>query len=95
MRHKALEESGDTAPVEWYIEEVRKQRLGLPNVWTPSTERQGIGRAENRAPVDEALILQAMREYDGPMNKRGEYPKGPFMGLRGKAKRALWDRRNG
>ena len=51
--HKALEESGDTAPVEWYIEEVRKQRLGLPNIWTPWSERQETGRAENRAPVDE------------------------------------------
>ena len=35
-----------------------------------------------------------MREYTGPMNKRGTYPKGEFMGLRGKAKRELWDRRN-
>ena len=26
-----------------------------------------------------------MRDYTGPLNKRG-YPKGPFMGLRGKAK---------
>ena len=25
------------------------------------------------------------------MNRRGTYPKGPFMGLRGKAKRELWD----
>ena len=29
-----------------------------------------------------------MRAYIGPMNKRGTYPKGAFMGLRGKAKRA-------
>ena len=46
-------------------------------------------------PHTDAEILQAMREYTGPMNKRGTYPKGPFMGLRGKAKRELWDRRNG
>ena len=39
-------------------------------------------------------ILEAMREYTGPMNKRGTYPKGAFMGLRGKAKRELWDRRH-
>ena len=45
-------------------------------------------------PHTEAEILEAMREYTGPMNKRGTYPKGPFMGLRGKAKRELWDRRN-
>ena len=42
-----------------------------------------------------ASILEAMRSYAGPMNKRGTYPKGPFMGLRGKAKRELWERRNG
>ena len=42
-----------------------------------------------------ASIRQAMRDYTGPMNKRGTYPKGPFMGLRGKAKRELWDRRHG
>ena len=88
--HKALEASGDTAPAEWYVEEVRKQRLGEASV---VTQVGGTGRAENRAPVDEERILQAMREYDGPMNKRG-YPQGPFMGLRGKAKRNLWDRRN-
>ena len=92
--HKALEASGQTAPAEWYIEEVRKQRLGLPNIWTPWSERQGTGRAENRAPVDEEAILAAMRNFPGPMNKKGTYPKGEFMGLRGKAKRELWDRRN-
>ena len=43
----------------------------------------------------EEIILQAMREYTGPMNKTRTYPKGIFMGLRGKAKRDLWDRRNG
>ena len=48
----------------------------------------------SRAAANEESYLQAMREYTGPLNKRG-YPKGPFMGLRGKAKRALWDRRNG
>ena len=42
-----------------------------------------------------ASILEAMRDYTGPMNRRGTYPKGPFMGLTGKAKRELWDRRNG
>ena len=89
--HGELEAEGDTAPAEWYIEEVRKQRLGLPyDVVSP---QQGTGRAENRAPVDDEAILQAMREYTGPMNKKGTYPKGPFMGLRGKAKRELWDRR--
>ena len=51
-------------------------------------ERQAVKVAS-----EEAGILQAMREYDGPMNKRGTYPKGEFMGLRGKAKRRLWDRR--
>ena len=45
--------------------------------------------------IAEEPILEAMREYTGPMNKRGTYPKGEFMGLRGKAKRELWDRRNG
>ena len=57
-----------------------------------SAHTQG-GRTERRAPVDEERILQAMREYTGPMNRRGTYPKGEFMGLRGKAKRDLWDRR--
>ena len=52
-------------------------------------ERQAVKVAS-----EEAGILEAMREYTGPMNKRGTYPKGPFMGLRGKAKRRLWDRRN-
>ena len=47
-----------------------------------------------QATLEEGQILQAMREYTGPMNKRGRYPKGPFMGLTGKAKRELWDRRN-
>ena len=88
--HTALEAAGDTAPAEWYIEEVRKQHLGLPNIWTPWSEREGTGSAENRAPVDEETILQAMREYTGPMNKKGTYPKGPFMGVRGKRKRELW-----
>ena len=41
------------------------------------------------ATLGEERILQAMREYTGPMNKRGRYPKGPFMGLTGKAKREL------
>ena len=44
-------------------------------------------------PERRASILEAMREYAGPMNRRGTYPKGPFMGLRGKAKRELWDAR--
>ena len=48
--------------------------------------------AEDEPHTDEE-ILQAMREYTGPLNKKGTYPKGEFMGLRGKAKRALWDRR--
>ena len=48
----------------------------------------------SRAAANEESYLQAMREYTGPLNKRG-YPKGEFMGLRGKAKQALWDRRNG
>ena len=43
---------------------------------------------------EEARLLQAAREYTGPMNKTGTYPKGEFLGLRGKAKRDLWDRRN-
>ena len=47
----------------------------------------------SRAAANEESYLQAMREYTGPLNKRG-YPKGEFMGLRGKAKRDLWDRRN-
>ena len=88
--HKKLEAAGDTAPAEWYVEEVRRQRSGEASVLT---QVGGFGRAENRARVDEARILQAMREYDGPMNRRGTYPKGEFMGLRGKAKRELWDRR--
>ena len=45
-------------------------------------------------PHTDAEILEAMRKYTGPMNRRGTYPKGPFMGLRGKAKRELWDRRH-
>ena len=45
------------------------------------------------APATEERILQAMVEYTGPMNAKGTYPKGAFMGLRGRAKRALWDRR--
>ena len=44
---------------------------------------------------EDARLLQAARDYAGPMNKTGTYPKGEFMGLRGKAKRDLWDRRNG
>ena len=91
--HKALEAAGDTAPAEWYIEKVAAERRGETSVTTEPEPAQ-IGRAERRGPVDEKRILQAMREYIGPMNKRGTYPKGEFMGLRGKAKRDLWDRRN-
>ena len=36
--HKALEAAGDTAPAEWYIEEVSLSgHVALPNIWTPST----------------------------------------------------------
>ena len=89
--HKKLEAAGDTAPAEWYVEEVRRQRSGESSVLT---QVGGFGRAENRARVDEEAILAAMREYDGPMNRRGTYPKGEFMGLRGQGQgRRLWDRR--
>ena len=59
----------------------------------------GVARERQAAAADvdwsvsEETILQAMRDYTGPLNKKG-YPKGPFMGLKGKAKQALWDRRN-
>ena len=55
--------------------------------------RNSVGRQADKTASNEEIILQAMRDYTGPMNKRGTYPKGPFMGLRGKAKRELWDRR--
>ena len=47
-----------------------------------------------QATLEEEQLLQAAREYTGPMNAKGTYPKGEFFGLRGKAKRDLWDRRN-
>ena len=60
---------------------------------------EGVDTADLNTPEShqestEAEIIAAMRAYTGPMNKRGTYPKGEFMGLRGKAKRELWDRRN-
>ena len=64
---------------------------------TPET-REDIACPSGHGRIQESTgsgaSYAAMREYTGPMNKRGTYPKGPFMGLRGKAKRELWDRRN-
>ena len=71
----------------------------------PAPDAAVLGRVEARKEAADAVIakaeadeeeriLQAMREYTGPLNKTGTYPKGEFMGLRGKAKRDLWDRRN-
>ena len=68
--------------------------VGPEPVWDDAVLLSVDRRKAAKAEEEEVGILEAMREYDGPMNKRGTYPKGPFMGLRGKAKRELWDRRN-
>ena len=67
--------------------------VGPEPVWDVYPLEAAEARKRVKAASDEERILAAMREYTGPLNKRG-YPKGPFMGLRGKAKQALWDRRN-
>ena len=41
---------------------------------------------------DEERILQAMREYTGPLNKKG-YPKGRVHGTARQGQARLWDRR--
>ena len=43
----------------------------------PHSRGRGGGRTAHRR----GNPRQAMREYTGPMNLRGTYPKGPFMGL--------------
>ena len=68
--------------------------VGPEPVWDDAVLLGVEDRQAAKLAEEEAGILEAMREYDGPMNKHGTYPKGPFMGLRGKAKRELWDRRN-
>ena len=72
--------------------------VGPEPVWDDAVLRRHAvarnGRPSQVAEEEAGGILEAMREYTGPMNKRGTYPKGAFMGLRGKAKRELWDRRN-
>ena len=69
--------------------------VGPEPVWDEAVLEAVEEQKAMRVANNEERILQAMREYTGPMNKKGTYPKGPFMGLRGKAKRELWDRRNG
>ena len=66
------------------------------DVLTRVEERRAATAAvkAEQATLEEEQLLQAAREYTGPMNKNGTYPKGEFLGLRGKAKRDLWDRRN-
>ena len=94
------QEGAQTKNMDWdaYIEGLGPR--ADPRRITPSLEavgerQQAIKTVKACADAsDESPILKAMREYTGPMNKRGRYPKGPFMGLTGKAKRELWDRRN-
>ena len=69
--------------------------MGPEPVWDDAVLLSVEDRKAAKLAEEEEGILEAMREYTGPMNRRGNYPKGPFMGLRGKAKRELWDRRNG
>ena len=68
--------------------------VGPEPVWDDAVLLSVEDRKAAKLVEEEEGILEAMREYTGPMNRRGTYPKGPFMGLRGKAKRELWDRRN-
>ena len=71
--------------------------VGAEPVWDDAVLLSVEDRKAAKLVEEEEGILEAtaiMREYTGPMNRRGTYPKGPFMGLRGKAKRELWDRRN-
>ena len=52
-------------------------------------------RQNEKAQAEEERILAAMRRVRRPNEQTGHcIPKGEFMGLRGKAKRELWDRRN-
>ena len=63
--------------------------VGPEPVWDDAVLLSVEDRKAAKLVEEEEGILEAMREYTGPMNRRGTYPKGPFMGLRGKAKREL------
>ena len=60
--------------------------MGPEPVWNDAVLLSVEDRKAAKLEEEEEGILEAMREYTGPMNRRGTYPKGPFMGLRGKVK---------
>ena len=90
---------GDSGNMNWttYIESLGPEPAAPDPAVLAAVEKRHTAKDTAKvvaAVTEQERILQAMRDYTGPMNKAGTYPKGEFMGLRGAAKRELWDRRN-
>ena len=90
---KFRDQYGDSGNMNWteHIESLGPEPAGARR---RRGRRPSRSARPSRPQARKSASSRPCGDYTGPMNRRGNYPKGPFMGLRGKAKRELWDRRN-